>query len=349
MRYVLAQQVFFRPEPEGWYLDGPFLKRTFVASSAILRLLMLFRTPQELELLCKGRSAEESAVIQRFARLAESAGVLIPANDLPNRRQDEFDTQKWDFHDLLFHTSSREGTNRGAIGATYRFGDEVCPEPAIARGVSSRLSVSLQIPQLLPDHSIVDVLSNRRTRYECGPMPLEVLSAFLFHTCRVTQTLKNGTDTLVTKLYPSGGSRHPLEVYALAFRCPGLGPGLYHYESNDHRLSLVQSWNTELEAFLIDAVQATGCLKEYPSVLFLISARFARTAFKYEGIAYRLILIELGALFQTMYLVASWMNLAPCALGSGNSRRFSDVIGVNAGSETTVGEFMLSARDGHTA
>jgi SagB-type dehydrogenase family enzyme len=65
---------------------------------------------------------------------------------------------------------------------------------------------------------------------------------------------------------------------------------------------------------------------------------------KYQGMAYALILKDLGALIQTMYLVATSMDLAPCALGAGDADLFAQATGLNQLVEASVGEFMLSTR-----
>jgi SagB-type dehydrogenase family enzyme len=53
---------------------------------------------------------------------------------------------------------------------------------------------------------------------------------------------------------------------------------------------------------------------------------------------------NLGALYATMYLVATAMGLAPCALGGGDSELFSAVAGVDPCEEPAVGEFVLGTR-----
>jgi SagB-type dehydrogenase family enzyme len=62
--------------------------------------------------------------------------------------------------------------------------------------------------------------------------------------------------------------------------------------------------------------------------------------------AYALILKNLGALYATMYLVATAMDLAPCALGGGDSELFAAAAGLDPCEEPAVGEFILSSRPG---
>jgi len=45
-----------------------------------------------------------------------------------------------------------------------------------------------------------------------------------------------------------------------------------------------------------------------------------------------------------MYLVATAMGLAPCALGSGDTELFAKATGLDRLAEASVGEFMLGSR-----
>jgi SagB-type dehydrogenase family enzyme len=79
-------------------------------------------------------------------------------------------------------------------------------------------------------------------------------------------------------------------------------------------------------------------------VQLVFTARFDRINRRYEGNAYALILQEVGALYQTMYLVATAMGLAPCAVGGGNADAFARVIGADPLEEASVGAFVVGSR-----
>ena len=140
--------------------------------------------------------------------------------------------------------------------------------------------------------------------------------------------------------YPNGGASYELELYPIVDRCEGLLPGFYHYDPQEHALEPLAPPNTFTEQFLQDARAFSG-QSVRPGILFMIAARFGRVSWKYASIAYATILKNVGALYQTMYLVATAMRLAPCALGAGNSDRFSQLLGEDYYEETAVGEFML--------
>jgi SagB-type dehydrogenase family enzyme len=79
-------------------------------------------------------------------------------------------------------------------------------------------------------------------------------------------------------------------------------------------------------------------------VLLIVSARFDRVAWKYSSVAYSLILKNVGVMFQNLYLTATAMGLAPCALGGGDADVFARAAGTDYYAETSVGEFLLGSR-----
>jgi SagB-type dehydrogenase family enzyme len=58
--------------------------------------------------------------------------------------------------------------------------------------------------------------------------------------------------------------------------------------------------------------------------------------------AYAGILKNVGALYQTIYLVATAMGLSVCALGGGDSDLFTRAAGTRWETESSVGELILN-------
>ena len=85
-------------------------------------------------------------------------------------------------------------------------------------------------------------------------------------------------------------------------------------------------------------------MADVPQVLIVFAARFPCVSWSYQSVAYALIAKEVGALQQTMYLVATAMDLAPCAIGAGNSDLFARIAGTDYYAETSVGEFILGSK-----
>src|SRR4029079_12562303 len=111
--------------------------------------------------------------------------------------------------------------------------------------------------------------------------------------------------------YPGGGACYELEIYLAVQACDGLEPGLYHYDPLEHALSTIAGMSPAV-ATLIDAARfSSGNPGGAVHTLVVLAPRFQRIYWKYESLAYALILKDVGALYQTMYLVATAMGLAP--------------------------------------
>jgi SagB-type dehydrogenase family enzyme len=115
---------------------------------------------------------------------------------------------------------------------------------------------------------------------------------------------------VLARPYPSGGGRHPLEVYIIIRReATGLREGIFHLNSLHQKLELVG------DALSNHDVQAIFRGREHyctAPLLILWSALWRRRAFKYKHTVMRNILIESGALLQNLYLVATAMGLGAC-------------------------------------
>jgi SagB-type dehydrogenase family enzyme len=98
----------------------------------------------------------------------------------------------------------------------------------------------------------------------------------------------------------------------------------------------------DFNLLLEEARQGTGgALPGLPPVLLIVTSRFRRVARKYQSLAYSLVLKEVGALLQTVYLVATALDLAACAIGTGDSDRFARAASLDFYAETSVGEIVL--------
>jgi SagB-type dehydrogenase family enzyme len=65
---------------------------------------------------------------------------------------------------------------------------------------------------------------------------------------------------------------------------------------------------------------------------------------KYEAMAYALILKDVGVLLQTLCLVAEAMGLAACPIGGGDAELFAHAAGTSPWIEGSVGELILGSR-----
>jgi SagB-type dehydrogenase family enzyme len=203
------------------------------------------------------------------------------------------------------------------------------------------------LDQLLKvDMPFTAVVEGRRSIRHYGekPITLRQLGEFLYRSARLKQVIPTDPQELASRPYPGGGSIYELELYVTVKECSDLAPGLYHYAAEAHQLCRLNAPTNLVEALLANAQRSTGLQQGQLQVLIVVAARFQRLMWKYQSLAYALILKNVGVLFQTMYLVATAMDLAPCAVGGGNSDLFAQAAGLDYYTETSVGEFLLGSR-----
>ena len=284
--------------------------------------------------------------MQAFLELLVSSAIASASQDGRTADADETPAlQQWEFHDLLFHHRSRLGRHDGDMGATFRFLDRIEPPPCVAeRPFTTTIPFTRPSRPLPLDPGLPRLLGRRTSVREHAQLPISSreLGDFLYHCARVVEVLPGPHGPFTRRPYPNGGASYELEVYLVVSRCMGVASGFYYYDAAAHGLASLRPPNADTEALLDHAYIASGQTCR-PQVLLMLASRFQRVSWKYAGMAYATTLKNVGALYATMYLVATAMGLAPCALGVGDSERFTRLAGTDRYTEATVGEFMLGS------
>jgi SagB-type dehydrogenase family enzyme len=185
--------------------------------------------------------------------------------------------------------------------------------PAPSKFKSLTGAKKIPLPKIAsPNSEFIKVLMSRKTYREFSKqdLPLADVSQILSLVWGVTGYLHSPVfGRVIHKTSPSGGARHPGEVYLMALRVSGLRPGLYHYHPGRHELEMISANATPQKAKLYCAYQSYA---KDAAALFLMTAIFDRTMWKYpKSRAYRVVLLDAGHLCQTFCLVATWLGLAP--------------------------------------
>lgn len=309
------------------------------AAAPLLAALADWTTPEALPVPARG------------VDLLAAAGVLVTGG-VDHEREDRA-LAAWSPPDLWLHARSRGSRLSAGYGGTYALAARFDPLP-VTRPAWPGHRVELVAPDLelaaKNDPPLTGVLERRRSVREHGVEPITVdqVGELLYRVMRQRQTFvaDDGME-LADRPYPSGGAVHELEIYPLVTACRGLEPGLWHYHVADHALDWVAEPSPHT-ARIAAAAQSASLLPELPQVVLVVAARFGRVQWKYETIAYSLVLKHVGVLYQTVYLVATAMRLAVCGLGGGDAGDFAAATGLPYHEEGSVGELVLgSAPDGH--
>ncbi len=155
-----------------------------IKDAAVMQLLFQFNAPvtrASLEFAASITDQSDSV----FAMLAK-AQVILPCDAKHLSIEDTDTTQRqWDFHDLLFHSSSRIGRSEKPIGGTFRFKGILPPQPAVKPNPWAGEVISLFVPNLQNlfhhDMPLTAALESRRSTrsHSLLPLTLEQLGEFL--------------------------------------------------------------------------------------------------------------------------------------------------------------------------
>lgn len=249
-------------------------------------------------------------------------------------REDQPRSSHWTALDRLLHLEQSQGA--------YNPGSTTAAPSAFKRPAPKEIALTRRA---LPPVSLAQTLATRRSLRSCGPGELDLcaLETLLDAGLSVQDVFSHPEmGTMSRRPTPSAGARHPIECYVLARRISNIRPGLYHYNALDHALAPVCEFDDTANDVL-DWAQAAldPRTPSPPQALLLFTAVFERTFFKYKGTGYALICKDLGAIYQTLYLVATALDLSICGLGGTYGPAFANWIGTDPLTEDHIGSMIL--------
>lgn len=267
-----------------------------------------------------------------------SADLLLREGS-PEDDADRALTNSWPWgHDARFFHFSTQATSfqdpSSEVASLAALAAE-CPAPAPSRDYGD-YPFGLPRPEP-PAEDLWGTLRSRRTRRNFSGRPLSLwqLSALLLWTWGCTDEV---VDPVIGRYFlktsPSGGARHPIEVYPLVLATDSLDPGFYHYCPRRHALSLLRSGSFPDLAVALCGDQSWVA---NAGSLFLMTAVLERSMWKYRSShAYRVLLLDAGHLGQTFHLVCTALNLAPFTSAAMDGRAVEQELGVDGISEVAL-------------
>lgn len=310
--------------------------RGFPADEHVIRLLGSLAEWRSLAEVTRDWATVDGDLTADLARLAR-AGLVETGTDTPPGGTT---TAGWS----PFELAVQRMTNWGGTQSTHA--------PASRRGAHDRnvtgMRTPLPAPAPLEEASFAHVLAQRRTRrrFASRHMRLVEISTLLHHAARI---VREGHDPAAGdyafRPYAAAGARSELEIYVVANAVQGLPAGVHYYDPRAHELRAVQAAGDQRAHVVRSVHQAAGGLfSGDPPVILLITAVFMRVMEKYQNLGLSLIYKDVGCLFQTLYLVATAMDLAPCAIGGGQETANSRWLGLDPLVESQVGCFVVGPR-----
>ncbi|MFP5405933.1 MAG: SagB/ThcOx family dehydrogenase [Gammaproteobacteria bacterium] len=217
------------------------------------------------------------------------------------------------FHDSIVYSRFLQGDAEGwdeQVRAMEEIRDEGEGPPVVKRYPPEFERIALGAPHDPLTRNFGEVLHGRRTcRVFDGERPVTraSLASVLFHAAKAQESTHNRFfGPHIKRTSPSGGSRHPVEIYPQVFDSPDGLDGSFYYDFVEH--CLVRLGDAD-RGLMYELCQKQAAL-ERNFVVFLVSVRFVRHYWKYRyPKSYLFALFDVGHLVQTLILVCEALGL----------------------------------------
>lgn len=314
-------------------------RREFSTNPATLDVIRFFFTPRTIEdALIEFRSYSQQSVAGLILQLID-AQLLLECNSAECER-DELLRSSWGpwLPEGGFHFMTKDTRYVPRDWSIAKRVKRLGATPAPPQFKKIRGSAATRLPSIqIPTDTFFETLHARRTHrdFARGKVSLENISQLLQTTWGVQGYFQSKAfGSLPYKTSPSGGARHPGEVYLMALKVGGLETGMYHYHARDHRLARLPA---RASPRLASAYCANQPYFAGAAALFIMTAVFARTMWKYgRARAYRVVLLETGHLCQTFCLTATRLGLAPFSTAALKDSLIERDLGLDGISESVL-------------
>lgn len=135
--------------------------------------------------------------------------------------------------------------------------------------------------------------------------------------------------TCLLKSIPSGGARHPTELFLAAFDVRGIAPGVYHYSVEQHRLEQVQAGQRR-DAFAHATLDLFTKYEAPPAAALVFTSRVERAMWRYrDPRSFRAILVDVGHAVTAYRHVARLLGFRTYAYGKMRDSEVAGLLGID--------------------
>lgn len=204
-------------------------------------------------------------------------------------------------------------------------------QPLLYKTYPHAKQVKLVRPEPQDGMPLDAVLRARKSIRRFTPEPLN--QAHLSYLLWASTGIQRQERGYAFRTAPSAGALYPIETYLVANNVQDLPQGVYHYAVQTHALEELRLGDLSHETAL--AALGQRMCAEAPLV-FIWTAIFERSRWKYAQRAYRYIYLDTGHIAQNLALAAVSLGLGSCQIGALFDDEVNRIIGVDGVEESVV-------------
>ena len=191
--------------------------------------------------------------------------------------------------------------------------------------------IALLEPSFLETADMMKLVVRRRSvrSFSDSPLTLQQLASLLWASTGVTRR----TQEFAYRAAPSAGGLYPIETYVVVNRVEGLEPGIYHYSVREHLLHCLNKGDRRerIAAAALDQQMAAKA-----AAVFVWTAVFQRSVWKYRQRAYRYIYLDCGHIAGQLSIAAVALGLGSCNIGALYDDELNAMLGVDGELESAI-------------
>ncbi len=204
-------------------------------------------------------------------------------------------------------------------------------KPEIYKSYPSSKIIQLPNPFQKTTPSFTEVLQKRKSIRSFSTQPLSKVDlAFLLWSSTGIQRAEHGYEF---RTAPSAGALYPIETYIAANNVEDIEKGVYHYNIKNHSLEEIKlgSFGVNLAHAALDQEMCADA-----SVVFIWTAVFRRSKWKYSQRAYRYIYLDAGHIAQNLALAAASIACGSCQVGAFFDDEVNSIVDIDGIEESAI-------------
>ncbi|MFC1589149.1 SagB/ThcOx family dehydrogenase [Pseudomonadota bacterium] len=181
--------------------------------------------------------------------------------------------------------------------------------------------IKLPNPRTMGEQSVEMLFKQRRSvrSYQKSPLNLAEVGQLLWSAQGVS-------DVQGLRTAPSAGALYPLKIFVVIGDVNELSAGIYQYNPEEH--SLLKTANGDLRKSLQKAALSQSCIGD-AAVIFVFTAIYQRTTWKYGKRGVRYVHMEVGHAGQNLFLQAEGLGLGTVVVGAFDDDEVREVLNLD--------------------